>query len=80
MGRKAEARERRRERNKKIMRDVWYALGAILLLDLLVLFVALLSYDAKTVLYTFLIAMVILPLNIELAVRNMDGPSFWPFF
>ncbi len=80
MGRKAEERERRRERNKKIMKGVWCALAAILLIDLLVLFVALLSHDAKTALYAFLIAIVILPLDIELAIRNMDGPSFWPFF
>lgn len=80
MGRKAEERERRMERNKKIMRGAWYVSGAALFLDLLVLFIALLSYDAKAVAWSLLVAIVILPINIELAVRNMDGPSFWPFF
>ena len=80
MGRKAEERENRRERNRKFLKAAWQAVGIIMLFDLLMLFTALLSYDATVVKYTLLFAAVLLPLNIELFTRNMDAPSSWPFF
>lgn len=80
MGRKAEERENRRERNRKFLSVAWQAVGVVMFFDLLVLFIALLSYDATVVKYTLLLAAVLLPFSIELFIRNMDGPSSWPFF
>ncbi len=80
MGKKAEARERRKEKNREILKVTWCALGVALFFDMLILFIDLLSSAWTVAAYAFLAACVILPINICLAVENMDGPSFWPFF
>ena len=80
MGRKAEERENRRERIRKSLNVAWQVVGVIMFFDLLVLFIALLSDDATVVKHTLLFAAVLLPFSIELFIRNMDGPSSWPFF
>lgn len=80
MGRKAEERERRRERNRKILKGAWCSLGVVFFFDLLVLFIALLSFNAEVVIYTFFAAILMFPPLIWLAGENMDGPSCWPFF
>lgn len=80
MGRKAEERERRREKNKKVLKYLWCAFGVALFFDLLVLFIAVLSYDAEVVKYSFFAAIIIAAPTTWLAAENMDGPSFWPFF
>ncbi len=61
MGKKAEERERRKERNKRIIKGMPCALGLILVTDLFVYLVASLIGDTDVAAYAFLAIFLIVP-------------------
>ena len=61
MVRKAEERERRREKNKEIALGVAGALGIALVFDILIFFIAILDFNVEVVTYAFLAVFVIVP-------------------
>lgn len=80
MGRKAEERERRRERNRKIIGGLSCALCLVLVADVSVFLVAALAGDTKVAVYAFFGIFFIVPPMMGCMSRNLDGPFWWPFF
>ena len=79
MGRKAEERERRKERNKKVVEGLSCALGLALAADVFVFLVASLTGDTEVAIYAFLAApIIVLPMIGCISINLGDGPS-WPF-
>ena len=80
MGRKAEERERKRERNLKSCQVAACALGVILFFDVLVFVIAILSAAWDVGAYAFLAVFVIVPLMTWFMGANLEGPSDWPYW
>lgn len=80
MGRKAEERERRKERNKRVVEGLSCALDLALAADVFVFLVASLTGDTEVAVYAFLAVAIIVPPMTGCMLKNLgDGPSSWTF-